>query len=158
MAFQTTGEIIVDVDRAVAFAFVKDPERLASCIPGCRDLRELSPGRYAATLTSRVAIMSISFKVTIEVARIEPPSAIEAKIAGDAVGLPGHLVATAAVQLTDLGERRTAIRYVTDIGLMGKLGGLGQPVFRATSAQLGKEFGANLKKGIEADRTETTQA
>lgn len=155
MALETTGEITVEVDCPTAFAFVQDPERLASCIPGCRDLRELSPGRYSAVLTNRVAFMTLSFKVVIDVVRIEPPHAIEARITGDAVGLPGHLVATARVQLTEAAGRCTTIRYVTDVGLTGKLGGLGQPAFRATSAQLAREFGANLKKRIEAAQTET---
>ena len=155
MALETTGEVTVEVDRATAFAFVQDPERLAGCIPGCHDLRELSPGRYSAVLTNRVAFMTLSFKVIIDVVRMEPPTEIEAKITGDAVGLPGHLVATASVQLTEAAERCTTIRYVTDVGLTGKLGGLGQPAFRATSAQLAREFGANLKKGIEAESTET---
>ncbi len=48
-------------------------------------------------------------------------------------------------------EGRTTIRYVTDVGLTGKLGGLGQPVFRATSARLAREFGDNLKKALEAE-------
>ena len=154
MALETTGEVTVEVDRATAFAFVQDPKRLAGCIPGCRDLLELAPGRYSAVLTNRVAFMTLSFKVVIDVVRIEPPNEIEAKITGDSVGLPGHLVATASVQLTEAGGR-TTIRYVTDVGLTGKLGGLGQPAFRATSVQLAREFGANLKKGIEAGRTET---
>jgi len=154
MSFETAGDIAVDVDRASAFAFVRDPQRLATCIPGCRDLRELSPGRYSAVLTGRVAFMTLSFKAVIEVIRMEPPTAIEATITGDAIGLPGHIVAKASVELTDAGEHRTAIRYVTAVGLTGKLGGIGQPVFRATSAQLAREFGANLKKAIEA-RTET---
>lgn len=151
MALETTGEVTVEVDRATAFAFVQDPERLASCIPGCRDLHQLSSGRYSAVLANRVAFMTLSFKVVIDVVRIEPPTEIEAKITGDAVGLPGHLVATARVQLTEASARRTTIRYVTDAGLTGKLGGLGQPAFRATSTQLAREFGANLKKGIEAE-------
>ena len=153
MALETTGEVTVEVDRATAFAFVQDPDRLASCIPGCRDLRELTPGRYSAVLATRVAFMMLSFKVIIDVVRMEPPNEIEAKITGDAVGLQGHLVATASVQLTEAAWRRTTIRYATDVGLTGRLGGLGQPVFRATSAQLAREFGANLKKGIEAGRT-----
>jgi len=152
MALETTGEVSVEVDRATAFAFVQDPQRLAGCIPGCHDLRELSTGRYSAVLTNRVAFMTLSFKVIIDVVRMAPPTEIEAKITGDAVGLPGHLVATARVQLTEAAERCTTIRYVTDVALMGKLGGLGQPAFRAMSAQLAREFGANLKKGIEAER------
>jgi len=147
---QTSGDITVDVDRVTAFAFVQDAERLASCIPGCHDLREVSPGHYTAVLTSRVAFMSLSFKVAIDVVKTEPPSAIDAKITGDAVGVPGHIVATASLQLREAGDRRTAIHYVTEVGLAGRLGGIGEPVFRATSVQLAREFGAKLKQGIEA--------
>jgi carbon monoxide dehydrogenase subunit G len=155
MPLQTTGEVTVDADRRTAFAFVQDAERLARCIPGCEQLQEVERGRrYSAVLTSRVAFINIGFKVMIDVVNVEPPSAIDAKITGDAIGLLGHVVATAGVRLGDAGEGRTLIRYVTDITLTGKLGGIGQPVFRATSAQLGREFGANLKAAIEAVRTE----
>lgn len=150
MALHTSGEISVDVPRDVAFSFLQDPQRLAACIPGCRDLRELASNRYSAVLSSRVAFITVSFKVTIEIVRLDPPHAIGATITGDAVGLAGHVAAAAAVVLTDEDGQRTTIRYTTDIALTGKLGGLGQPVFRATSAQLAREFGDNLKHALEA--------
>ena len=152
MGLRTAGDVTVDVDRATAFAFVQDPERLARCIPGCLDLRELSAGRYEAVLTSKVALTMLRFKVVVEVVKIEPPHAIDATITGDAVGLSGHVAATAGLQLAEQGERQTAIRYVADVGLTGRLGGIGQPVFRATSAQLGRQFGANLKAALEGER------
>jgi carbon monoxide dehydrogenase subunit G len=155
MSLHTTGEITVDVPRDAAFTFLQDAHRLAACIPGCRDLREIGPNRYAAVLSSRVAFMTVSFNVTIEILRVEAPHAIEAAIAGDAVGLAGHVSAAAAVRLTDEGGQRTTIRYTTETALTGRLGGLGQPVFRATSAQLAREFGANLKKALEAQPTGT---
>jgi carbon monoxide dehydrogenase subunit G len=155
MSLQTTGEISVDVPRGAAFTFLQDPHRLAACIPGCRELREMSPNRYAAVLSSRVAFITLSFNVVIEILRLEAPEAIDATITGDAVGLAGHVSATATVRLTDEGGQRTTIRYTTDIALTGKLGGLGQPVFRATSAQLAREFGSNLKKALEAQPTGT---
>jgi uncharacterized protein len=144
MALHTSGEISVDVPRSEAFAFLQNPRRLAACIPGCRD---------SAVLTSRVAFMTVSFNVTIDMLKVEPPQTIEAKIAGDAVGLVGHVAATAAMRLIEEGEHRTRLSYATDIALTGKLGGLGQPVFQATSARLAREFGENLKKAIESQRT-----
>ena len=148
MGVQANGEIIVDLDRAAVFAFVSDPVRLAQCIPGCSDLREIAPGRYAAQLTSRVAYITVKFKVIAEIVKMEPPSAIEVKLTGDAIGLAGRLVAGAAIELADAGER-TAIRYSAEVTLSGKLGGLGQPVFRAKSAELAQEFAANLKAALE---------
>ncbi len=149
MAVETTGEITVEVDRATAFAVIRNPARLARCIPGCKDLVELAPDKYTAVLSSQVAFMTLSFNVTIDVTQIDEPGMLEARISGDAVGLAGHVVATARVNLEATAEHRTTIRYATEVGLTGKLGGLGQPVFKATSAKMAREFGANLKKEIE---------
>jgi carbon monoxide dehydrogenase subunit G len=154
MAVETSGEITVDVDRSAAFAIVRNPTRLARCIPGCKDLHEVAPDRYTAVLTSQVAFMTLSFKVNIDVTRIDEPSALEATITGDAVGLAGHVVATARLQLEDAADGHTMVRYATEISLTGRLGGLGQPVFKATSAKMAREFGANLKKEIEGGAIE----
>jgi len=154
MALDTSGEITVAVDRPSAFAIVRDPVRLARCIPGCTELCEVGPDRYTAVLMSRVAFMTLSFKVIIDVAKIEPPATLEATITGDAVGLSGHVVATARMDLAETADHHTTIRYATEVGLTGKLGSLGQPVLRATSAKLSREFGANLKAEIEKENAE----
>src|SRR5262245_40854023 len=143
MAVQTVGQVRVDVNRISAFDFVADPVRLAQCIPGCKDLRELSPGRYSAVLTNQVAFITLSFKVIVEVTRIESPGMIEAKITGEAIGLVGRVVANAGLELAEAGPNETDIRYTASVGLTGKLGGLGEPVFRAKSAEVAREFGAN---------------
>ncbi|MGE3840331.1 MAG: CoxG family protein [Vicinamibacterales bacterium] len=150
MALKTTGEVEVAASRPVAFAFVSDPTRLAACIPGCRDLREVAPGRFEARLSSRIAVSVLDFKVQIEVGRVEPPRSIEASIAGDAIGLSGRVSAMAGLELEEANASRTVIRYAADVSLTGKLGSIGQPVFRATSTQLGRQFGENLKAAVEA--------
>ena len=149
MSLQTTGVITVNLDPENAFAFVQDPLRMAQCIPGCHDLRELSPGRYSAILTNKVAFITLNFKVVVEVVKIEPPTAISAKITGESIGLAGRLAATAELQLAPSGPGQTTISFGTEVGLTGKLGGLGQPIFKAKSVQLGTEFAANLKAAIE---------
>ena len=155
MALQTNGQISVDVGGATASDFVADPMRLAQCIPGCKELCELSPGRYSAMLTNEVAFITLSFKVIVEVGRIEPPSAIEAKITGEAIGLVGRVTASAGLELSEAGPNQTNIRYAANVSLAGKLGGLGEPVFRAKSAELAREFGANLKQAIEQTAIKT---
>lgn len=149
MALQNTGAITVDVSRTAAFEFARNAQQMAECIPGCHDLQELSPDRYSAVLSSKVAYITLSFKVIVDVVKIDPLNAIEATVTGDAIKLTGRLVAKASLQFTDAGENRTLIRYSVDVGLTGKLGGLGQPVFKAKSAELAREFSANLKAAIE---------
>lgn len=149
MALQTTGEIVVEVDRDTAFKFIEVPEQLAQCIPGCRDLRQVSPKSFTAVLTSEVSFMTLNFQVVVEVVKISPPDAIEAKITGRPMGFSGQLMGTAELQLADAGDGRTIIRHSSDIGLTGKLGSLGQPVFRAKSTEMSAKFAANLKAALE---------
>src|SRR4051812_28221409 len=131
MALETSGQVTVDTDRSTAFLFVSDPVRLARCIPGCTDLTELSPGRYAAVLSNEVAFIVLKFKIVVEVTRIEAPGTIEARVTGETIGLVGRVVASAALQLNEIIPTQTEIRYTSQVALTGKLGGLGEPVFRA---------------------------
>src|SRR5262249_49388017 len=133
MAFQTSGEFSVDVDRAAVFGFVGDPVRLARSIPGCSNLSEISPGRYSAILANDVAFVTLKFKIIVEVTKMEPPSRIEAKVTGESIGLVGRVVAAAALSVSETSPGRTDVRYSSDVVLTGKLGGLGEPVFRAKS-------------------------
>jgi uncharacterized protein len=149
MALQTTGEIIVEVDPDTVFKFIEVPEQLAQCIPGCRDLRQVAPSSFTALLTSEVSFMTLNFQVVVEVVKINPPHAIEARIMGRPIGFSGQLIGTAELRLADAGQGRTVIRHSSDIGLTGKLGSLGQPVFRAKSAEMTAKFAANLKAALE---------
>jgi len=149
MALQTKGQIIVSADSATAFAFVSDPLRIAQCIPGCHDLREITPQRYSAVLTNKVAFLTLSFNVVVEVVKIDPPRMIEAKITGQAIGPAGRVTALAGLEISDAGPGRSEIRYSANVGLAGKLGGLGEPVFRAKSSQVAQEFATNVKAAIE---------
>src|SRR5437016_14117133 len=105
------------MDRTTVFQTVRNPVWLAQCIPGCKDLREISSGRYSAVLTNEVGFITLSFKVTVEVVRVAPPDAIEATIIGDALGLVGRVKASAGLELSDAGPNQTNIRYAANVGL-----------------------------------------
>ena len=146
---QTGGNFTVAVAQAAAFAFISDPFKIASCIPGCSDLKEVTPGTYAAVLTNKVGPISIKFDVTVELTKVEAPSAIDATVGGNASGLGGRLTATATVRLEPVDAANTNVTYTVELSLSGKLGGIGQPVFRAKSDELSKKFGANVKAALE---------
>lgn len=156
MGMQTTGEITVDLDQETAFKFLEVPEQLAKCIPGCHDLYQIGPTKFTAVLTNEISFMTLSFHVTVEVVKIEPPHTIEAKITGKPAGFVGQLVATAGLQVRDGGQGRTIIRHSSDVTLTGKLGGLGQPVFRAKSNEMATKFAANLRAALEKNAAKKT--
>jgi carbon monoxide dehydrogenase subunit G len=145
---QTGGSFEVAVAQDRTFAFVNDPHTLAICIPGCSDLTELGDNKYSAKLTNRVGPISLTFDVVVELTKVEPPTAIDASVSGNAAG--GRLTANATVRLEALDDAHTKVSYTVDLGLTGRLGGIGQPVFRAKSDELSKKFGANVRAALES--------
>jgi hypothetical protein len=57
------------------------------------------------------------------------------------------------VRLDAVDAAHTKVAYTIDLGLTGKLGGIGQPVFRAKSDELSKKFGANVRTALESGET-----
>jgi hypothetical protein len=149
---QTGGNFTIAVPQERAFAFINDPFMLAKCIPGCSDLKELGPGKYGAKLSNRVGPISLTFDVVVELTKIEAPTAIDATVSGNAPG--GRLTATATVRLEAVDANSTKVSYTVDLGLTGKLGSIGQPVFRSKSDELSKKFGANVRAALETDAKE----
>jgi hypothetical protein len=146
---QTGGNFDVAVPQERAFAFINNPQMLATCIPGCSDLKDLGNNKYSAKLTNRVGPISLTFDVVVELTKVEPPSAIDASVSGNAAG--GRLTAMATVRLTPVDAFNTKITYTVELGLTGKLGGIGQPVFRSKSDELSKKFGLNVRAALEAN-------
>ena len=148
-----SGELTVKAPRADVYKAVRDARFFASCIEGVRDLNEIGPDTYAAVFETKVAYMKFSFKVTVEIVRAEEPSRIEAKVEGTPLGIVGRLTATSVTTLTEAGDA-TKIDYEVDAALTGKLGSLGQPVLRAKTKEMERQFAARLAEAFAAPAVE----
>ena len=142
------GELLVKAPREQVFNALCDARFFASCIEGVRNLTELSPDRYTAVFETRVAYMKFSFKVTVELTRVDPPNEIEATVEGTPFGMVGRLTATSLTRLIEVGDM-TQIIYEVESTLTGKLGSIGQPVLRAKAKEMDREFAARLSAAFE---------
>ena len=149
-----SGEIKIRAPRAIIFDALRDPHFFASCIDGLHDLAEIDGTRYNALLETKVAYLQFRFKVVVELTRIDPPHAIEARIEGTPLGVVGRLAATSVTELAEEGEH-TIIRYGLDTALTGKLGAVGQPVLKSKAKEMEKQFVARLRAAFEQAPAET---
>jgi uncharacterized protein len=138
-----TGEISVAAPQAAVFNALSDAPFFASCIDGVRDLKAIDATHFDAVLETRVAYMRFNFKVAVEMTKISPPDAIDAKVEGTPMGMVGRLTATATTQLSEA-DGRTLIRYSIDATLTGKLGSMGQPVLNSKAKEMEKQFAARI--------------
>jgi carbon monoxide dehydrogenase subunit G len=152
-----TGELTVKAPRAAVFDALRDARFFASCVEGVRDLSEIGPDRYAAVFETKVAYMKFGFKVTVEVTRTDPPSAIEARVEGTPLGIVGRMSAASLTTLTETADGRTHIAYEVEAALTGKLGSLGQPVLRSKAKEMEKQFAARIGAAFAQEQTGATR-
>src|SRR5262249_8005601 len=79
-----------------------------------------------------------------EVARVDPPREIEAKIEGTPLGIVGRLTARSLTRLAE-GDGGTKVSYEIDAALTGKLGSLGQPVLPAKAKEMERLFAERMR-------------
>jgi carbon monoxide dehydrogenase subunit G len=142
-----SGEFIVKAPRDVVFNTLRDASSFVKFVDGVQDLKELDPTHYEAMFETKVAYMKFRFAVTVEVTRIEEPSAIEARIEGTPFGMVGRLTAKSVTTLADAGDE-TRVTYSVESTLAGKLGSIGQPVLRAKAKEMEKIFATRLREAF----------
>lgn len=148
------GNVRIHTPQNEVFDFAEDVALLTQCIEGCRDVRELGDGTYTALIEAQIAFLRMTFKVTVELARVERPRTLEARIAGTPVNLVGKVDARATLTLEPAGAAETDVTYALDVSLAGKLGGMGESVFRAKAKEYGDRFAARLRDAVESKHLE----
>jgi uncharacterized protein len=143
------GDIRVSAPRERAFDFVRQPELLAACMPGCRDLTALDDGRYSAKMEVKVGFVPLRFQGTVSLDEVVPPDRLSGSVVAKPAGMPGQLQTTARLTLDAIDAQTTRMDYLLDIAITGKLGSIGQSAFRAKAEELAAVFGSNVKSAIE---------
>lgn len=142
---QVGGGLSVALPRHEVFERVSKPEFLASCIPGCKDLRAIGESeRYAAVLQVQLGFIPLRFDVVVALENVVPPERLGATIQGKPKGMVGELRASAQLELTVESEAVTGLRYTLEFQLGGKLAGMGESVVRVKADEMGKQFAKNL--------------
>jgi carbon monoxide dehydrogenase subunit G len=143
-----TGEIEVKAPREAVFDAVRNARFFASCIDGVSELTEIDATHYSALMETKLSFMRFKFKVTVDLARIDPPGEIEARIEGTPLGFLGRLTAVSVTALTEA-DGVTTLAYSMELALTGKLGSLGQSVFKAKATDMTRQFAERLRAGLE---------
>lgn len=143
-------EIAVAAPVADLWAVLWDVPRMAACVPGCAEAREVEPRRrYAALMSQRVGPIRLSVPLDVEIVEAEPSRRIVLR----ARGRDPVVGAEIAVRLDLSCEPRaagSALRVEADGQVLGKLGALGHGVIQRKAEELVDEFAARLARAVPA--------
>src|SRR4051812_38789481 len=84
MPMTLSGAVLLPADRATVWAALTDAAVLRKCLPGCRELREVSQTEFRAKVRGAVGPVATTFRARIQLVDLDPPQSC--RIVGNAEG------------------------------------------------------------------------
>jgi carbon monoxide dehydrogenase subunit G len=142
------GEYIFDGTREEVWELVRDPEVLATALPGAQSLQKISDNEYEGKMQIRVGPVSGLFSGKVVVSNEVPPESYTLSVEGR--GGPGFATGTGHVQLIDQGDGTTLMKYVGDVQIGGRLASVGQRMVETVSKSMIRQGLETLNKALQA--------
>ncbi len=147
-------EMTIAAPREKVWAFLWDLPRLAACVPGCHEARVVEEARrYAATVRERVGPIKVEFPLEIEVLETRPPEHMRGRAVGRDPKVDGLVKIELDLRLVDAGVEGTALRFVVDLVILGKLGTMGHGIIVRKADEVVAQFAAAVKAQLEGSQT-----
>lgn len=150
LEFDRSLDLPVSADQA--WAFLKEIDKVAACLPGASITEKLDDTHYRGAVSVRLGPVSMSFAGTIEVVEMDGATRT-LKLAGKGADKGGASVAEMALtaSVTPTGAAASRLSGQSAVTVNGKAAAMGARLMGSVSEQLIKDFFATLVTRLEAE-------
>ena len=128
---------LFDAPQARVWDLLMDTRMVASCVPGCRELRDLGEDRYQAELVVSIAAITGNYGATIGIEEKNPPTSYRLVMQG--TGRTGFVRGAASITLSPQDERTVvAVTATADVG--GAIARVGQRLLEGVGRMMMDRF------------------
>lgn len=142
------GEYLFDGPREEVWQIVRDPELLATALPGTQSLEQVSENEYAGKMHVRIGPVSGVFAGKVVVSDEVPPESCTLTVEGR--GAPGFGNGTGYIQLFEQEDGRTLLKYEGDLQVGGRIAGVGQRLIDTASRSMIGQGLESLNNALKA--------
>lgn len=128
------GEYIFDGPREEVWKIVRDPDVLATALPGTQSLEQVAENEYAGQMHVRIGPVSGVFAGRLVVSDEVPPESYTLSV--DGRGAPGFARGVGSVQLLEEEDNRTLLKYEGDMQVGGRIASVGQRLIDTASRSM----------------------
>ena len=151
------GTHIVSAPRRKVWEFLNDPQRLATCMPGCEKLETTGENEYSGQINVGLAAVKGVYNGKVKLEDIQPPT--HYKMLLDGKGKQGFIKGSGTIDLEEQ-DGQTVLKYTGDVQIGGPLASVGQRMidgaakmmmgqfFTAMEAELAAMPGEEVRQGI----------
>ncbi len=142
------GEYQFDGPRDKVWEIVRDPEVLATALPGTQSLEQVSENEYAGQMHVRVGPVAGVFAGKLVVSDEVPPESYTLSVEGK--GAPGFASGSGHVQLLEQEDGTTILQYEGEMQVGGKIASVGQRLIDTASRSMINQGLESLNNALKA--------
>lgn len=143
-----SGEYIFDGPREVVWEVVRDPEVLATALPGTQSLTQVSDNEYEGKLNVRIGPVVGVFSGKLVVSNEKPPESYTLTV--EDRGGPGFGQGSGDCQLVELDDGTTLMKYEGELQVGGTLANVGQRLIESAANSMAKQAFEALNRALKA--------
>ena len=150
MRFDQRIEVKASPDRV--WAFLWEVDRVARCLPGCREVRVVeAQKKYAVVVEQRVGQFKTRFNMDVDVVQLEEGRSVRLASQGQDKTLGASSKGELEVKLEPMPSGATMLEIGADISVVGKIATFGQAIIKRKAQQVMDGFGAALAAELEGE-------
>jgi carbon monoxide dehydrogenase subunit G len=135
-----TGEYLFNGPQDEVWEIMRDPEVLATALPGTKSLDKVGENEYQGEMNVRVGPVGGLFSGHLVVSNEVPPASLTLTV--DGRGSPGFMNGAGNVVFEDQGDGKTLMKYEGEVQIGGKLASVGQRLLDTASKSM-------IRQGLE---------
>jgi carbon monoxide dehydrogenase subunit G len=140
------GSVTIPAAPQQVWQALNDPEILRLCIPGCEEVRQISPQEMHARVLLKLGPVRANFVGKVLLTDVRPLLGCTLNFEGSG-GSAGFARGSSVITLTAIAQD-TRLDYTTQASVAGKLGQIGGRLMDASARQLADRFFAAFKAQI----------
>jgi carbon monoxide dehydrogenase subunit G len=142
------GEYTFDGPREQVWELVRDPDVLVTALPGAKSLEQVGENEYEGEMNLRVGPVAGVFAGRLVVSNEQPPQSCTLIVEGK--GKQGFVDGTGHVNLEELEDNKTLMKYEGDVQVGGKLASVGQRLVDTASKSIIRQGLDTMNKALVA--------
>ena len=148
---ELNGSVTIPAPAEAVWLALNNPDTLRRCIPGCEEVRQISPTEMHARVALRMGPVRATFVGKVLLTDVRPPVGCTLNFEGSGGGA-GFAKGSSVIALTEV-PSGTQLDYTTQASVAGKLGQIGGRLMDASAKQLADRFFTAFKAEVGGEAT-----
>lgn len=153
---EITGSYLLPCSPETAWQALNDTEVLKSCLKGCEALERTAENEFTGKVAAKIGPVSARFAGTMRQTELDPPRSCRMQFEGQG-GVAGFAKGGALVTLAAQ-DSGTALTYVADTQIGGKLAQMGARLVEGTAKSMADDFFSKFALAVAAMEPEASRA